>query len=38
VSREDAEDALSFAVALLDHTYVLRQRFADFRERHQGST
>lgn len=33
VSREDAEDALSFAEALLDHIYVLRKRFADFQER-----
>jgi hypothetical protein len=33
VSREDAEDALEFAEALLDHIYVLRQRFADFQRR-----
>jgi Domain of unknown function (DUF4145) len=33
VSREDAEDALDFAEALLDHIYVLRQRFADFQRR-----
>ncbi len=33
VSREDAEDALSFAEALLDHIYVLRQRFDDFKAR-----
>jgi hypothetical protein len=33
VSREDAEDALAFAEALLDHIYVLRSRFQDFRKR-----
>lgn len=33
VSREHAEDALSFAEALLDHLYVLRQRFDDFKRR-----
>jgi len=33
VSREDAEDALAFAEALLDHIYVLRKRFEAFRKR-----
>lgn len=33
VAREDAEDALAFAEALLDHLYVLRQRFAQFLAR-----
>lgn len=33
VPREDAEDALSFAEALLDHIYVLRRRFEEFRAR-----
>jgi hypothetical protein len=33
VAREDAEDALSFAEALLDHLYVLRKRFAEFQTR-----
>jgi hypothetical protein len=33
VAREDAEDALAFAEALLDHIYVLRQRFAQFLAR-----
>jgi hypothetical protein len=33
ISREDAEDSLAFAEALLDHLYVLRQRFDDFRRR-----
>jgi hypothetical protein len=33
VSREDAEDALAFAEALLDHIYVLRVRFEQFRSR-----
>jgi hypothetical protein len=33
VLREDAEDALAFAEALLDHIYVLRRRFEDFRRR-----
>src|SRR5215218_3602924 len=33
VAREDAEDALSFAEALLDHLYVLRKRFAEFQAR-----
>jgi hypothetical protein len=33
VAREDAEDALDFAEALLDHLYVLRQRFTDFQSR-----
>lgn len=33
VVREDAEDALAFAEALLDHIYVLRKRFEEFRRR-----
>lgn len=33
VGREDAEDALAFAEALLDHIYVLRQRFEQFSRR-----
>ncbi len=33
VTREDAEDALAFAEALLDHIYVLRQRFDQFLAR-----
>jgi hypothetical protein len=33
VAREDAEDALSFAEALLDHLYVLRKRFDQFQAR-----
>jgi len=33
VRRADAEDSLSFAEALLDHLYVLRQRFEDFKAR-----
>ena len=33
VPREDAEDALAFAEALLDHIYVLRKRFERFRGR-----
>jgi Domain of unknown function (DUF4145) len=33
VAREDAEDSLAFAEALLDHLYVLRKRFEDFRRR-----
>lgn len=33
VSREDAEDALDFAEALLDHLYVLRKRFDEFKAR-----
>jgi len=32
-SREDAEDSLAFAEALLDHIYVLRRRFAEFQKR-----
>lgn len=32
VSRGDAENALSFTEALLDHVYVLRKRFEDFME------
>ncbi|MCU1375746.1 MAG: uncharacterized protein JWO68_3032 [Actinomycetia bacterium] len=33
VSREDAEDALDFAEALLDHLYVLKKRFDSFMAR-----
>lgn len=33
VTREDAEDALDFAEALLDHVYVFRKRFDDFIQR-----
>lgn len=33
VPRQDAEDALAFAEALLDHLYVLRRRFDEFRSR-----
>ena len=33
VSRDDSEDALAFAEALLDHIYVLRKRFAEFARR-----
>jgi hypothetical protein len=33
ISRDDAEDALAFAEALLDHIYVLRRRFAEFQTR-----
>ncbi len=33
VPRQDAEDALAFAEALLDHLYVLRRRFDEFRAR-----
>jgi len=33
VPRDDAEDALAFAEALLDHIYVLRKRFTDFTNR-----
>jgi hypothetical protein len=36
VSREDAEDALDFAEALLDHVYVFRQRFENFMKRRAG--
>jgi hypothetical protein len=32
-TREDALDALDFGEALLDHLYVLRKRFADFKQR-----
>lgn len=33
VSPQDAEDALDFAEALLDHLYVLRARFEEFKSR-----
>jgi hypothetical protein len=33
VSRDDAEDALAFAEALLDHIYVLKKRFERFANR-----
>lgn len=32
-TREDALDALDFGEALLDHLYVLRKRFAEFKQR-----
>lgn len=35
VSAQDAEDALDFAEALLDHLYVLRARFDGFKSRQQ---
>lgn len=37
VTREDAEDALDFAEALLDHIYVFRKRFDDFMNRRNKS-
>ncbi|HEY6313062.1 MAG TPA: DUF4145 domain-containing protein [Streptosporangiaceae bacterium] len=33
VPREDAEDAVAFAEALLNHIYVLRKRFLEFTKR-----
>jgi Domain of unknown function (DUF4145) len=33
VSREDAENSLAFTEALLDHVYVLRKRFEEFKRR-----
>ncbi|GEK19871.1 hypothetical protein CXY01_03910 [Cellulomonas xylanilytica] len=33
VSRQDAEDALHFAEAFLNHVYVLRVRFEEFQQR-----
>lgn len=38
VSREDAQDALDFAEALLDHVYVFRKRFDDFMRRRNTAT
>jgi len=38
VSAQDAEDALDFAEALLDHMYVLRARFDGFKSRQQQRT
>jgi hypothetical protein len=38
VSAQDAEDALDFAEALLDHLYVLRARFDGFQSRQQERT
>ena len=35
VPRDDAEDALAFAEALLDHIYVLRKRFEKFAKRRE---
>jgi Domain of unknown function (DUF4145) len=35
VSRDDAEDALAFAEALLDHIYILRKRFDEFAKRRE---
>jgi hypothetical protein len=37
VSRDDAADSLAFAEALLDHLYVLRKRFDEFRARLDGA-
>jgi hypothetical protein len=37
-AREDAEDALDFAEALLDHVYVLRERFQRFAARRAGQS
>lgn len=34
VTREDAQDSMDFAEALLDHIYVLSSRFEDFKLRH----
>jgi hypothetical protein len=36
VSRQDAEDGLAFAEALLDYLYVLKKRFADMQQRLAG--
>jgi hypothetical protein len=36
VSRQDAEDALAFTEALLDHLYVLKKRFLDMQRRLSG--
>jgi hypothetical protein len=33
VPRDDADDAVAFAEALLDHVYVLRKRFDEFARR-----
>jgi hypothetical protein len=33
IGREDAQDSLAFAEALLDNVYVLRKRFRDFETR-----
>ncbi len=38
VTREDAQDALAFAEALLDHIYVLRKRFDEFKGRQASGT
>jgi hypothetical protein len=38
MSREDAEDALAFLEALLDHIYVLRKRFQTFASRRDAKT
>ncbi|WP_433188705.1 DUF4145 domain-containing protein [Actinoallomurus sp. CA-150999] len=35
VARVDAEDALAFTEALLDHIYVLRKRFEQFKARRE---
>lgn len=37
VSRNDAEDSLAFAEALLDHIYVLRKRFEEFAKRRENT-
>lgn len=38
VPRDDAEDSLAFAEALLDHIYVLRKRFTEFKNRRAGKS
>lgn len=35
IARQDAEDALAFAEALLDHMYVLKRKFASMQRRLQ---
>jgi hypothetical protein len=38
VSREDASDAIHFAEALLNHIYVYRRRFEEFKKRRETKT
>jgi Domain of unknown function (DUF4145) len=38
VSREDAQDALALAEALLDYLYVFSAQFAEFKQRRDGRT
>ncbi|WP_285774515.1 YbaK/EbsC family protein [Microtetraspora sp. NBRC 13810] len=38
VSRQDAEDAIALADALLDHLYVFGPRYDDFRRRRHGTS